>query len=129
MGLPQGIGQDDLLYEPWPLFVWLRTPLYPLDHMSANQDGVTYCGRTIWPPDDWWVENHAKLGMAPEYWVAESRRKNSKCRVCLNSMNSHKVRQRDDTRGYWESPKPTGDTGEPTISLDALKRLLKEGLL
>lgn len=121
--MPRGHGDDDLVYDPWPLFVWLRTPLYAKDHKSANQDDLFYCGRSIWPPDDWWQQH-----FETPYWVVRSKRKGNKCGECQTASNNHLARTRDDSRGYWENPTPVEEP-ESVISLDALARLVRDGLI
>jgi hypothetical protein len=115
------------LYAPWPMFTWMQTPLYKQAHASANQDGIFYCGRDIWPPDDWWQTNHAKLDLGYVYWVIESQRKGNKCVDCRTAWNHHLGRAVDPQRGYYQQP--TVEDQTPVISLDALARLLESGVL
>lgn len=124
--LPKGYSEDNLVYDPWPMFKWLRTPLYKQDHMSANQDGIAYCGRDFWPPDEWWQANHQALGQEADYWVVVSQRKDSKCAACKDGYGRHLMRERDDNRGFWSQPEQAGDR---RISLDGLLRLVKAGLV
>ena len=125
MNLPRGYGDADLRYAPWPMWTWMRTPLYKQDHMYANQDDIFYCGRDIWPPDEWWMQYHDAFDLDSEYWVVESKRTTSKCADCQTAKNYHLKRKRDDKVGYWQQA--TEDL-TPVISLDALAMLLRSGL-
>lgn len=117
------------LYPPWPMFTWMRTPLYKQAHASANQDGIFYCGRDIKPPEEWWNANHHKLKLGSAYWVIRDERKGSKCADCKTAWNHHRGRAIDDQRGYWEQPTPTGQDGIPVISLNSLSMLIKNDML
>ncbi len=113
------------LNKPYPMFTWTQTPLYKQDHASANQNDIFYCGRDIKPPTQWWETNHAKLKLGYVYWVIESQRKGNKCAICKDAWANHLRRKRDPHQGYWQNPEPQGTV----VSLDALKRLSRDGLL
>lgn len=109
------------IYEPWPMFTWMSTPLYKQDHQSANQGGIFYCGRTIWPEDSWWMNNYESLGLEHTYWVVESTRKGAKCAECRLKSTSHSKTYYEPDRGYYELPKDNVQV----VSLDGLARLVE----
>ena len=109
------------IYAPWPMFEWLATPLYKQSHQSANQDGLFYCGRTIWPDDLWWSSNHNALGLEHTYWVIKPTRKSSFCGTCKTSAAAHLDRRYEPNRGWWALP----ERHAQVVSFDGLVRVAR----
>lgn len=99
----------------------MSTPLYKQDHQSANQDNIFYCGRTIWPNEEWWQSQYERLGLEHTYWVIATDRKNAQCVDCRNHAKAHRGRHYNPDRGYYESPEREAQA----VSLDGLARLVK----
>lgn len=115
--------QGKPVYQPWPMFTWMATPLYNQDHQYSGEQDVFYCGRTIWPNEDWWMNNYMRLGLEHTYWVVETVRAGNKCGTCSTMSGIHlKMPYEQQIRGYWTLPDPSWIQ---TVSLDALPRVAK----
>lgn len=110
------------VYEPWPLFTWMSTPLYKQDHQAANQENMFYCGRTIWPDDQWWIENYERLGLEHTYWVIATERKGAQCADCKARAKVHLKLEYEPDRGFYELKSPTEEDVQ-VVSIDGLMRI------
>lgn len=108
------------IYEPWPILTWMSTPLYKQSHQYAGSQGIFLCGRTVWPNDDWWINNYEKLGLEASYWVIASTRKGAKCADCKTRAVKYQQLPFQKGRGFYDLPE---ETTIQVVSLEALPRI------